>query len=84
MTSGDDHKPDPYGQTVSLPVPDTFPFPYPTPYSIQVDLMRTVFRAIEEKKIAIVGHRSSSQFVLILRSNRLRVLENRSPSSRPP
>ncbi|KAK1925113.1 helicase C-terminal domain-containing protein [Papiliotrema laurentii] len=54
MTSGDDHKPDPYGQTVSLPVPDTFPFPYPTPYSIQVDLMRTVFRAIEEKKIAIV------------------------------
>ena len=40
---------------VTLPTPDTFPFPYPTPYAIQVDLMRTVFEAIEQKKIAIVS-----------------------------
>lgn len=37
-----------------LPTPEAFPFPYPTPYAIQVDLMRTVFEAIEQKKIAIV------------------------------
>jgi hypothetical protein len=43
-------------QVVEIPLstPDVFPFPYPTPYSIQVDLMRTVFEAIEQKKIAIV------------------------------
>lgn len=39
---------------IPLPTPDVFPFPYPTPYQIQVDLMRTVFEAIEQKKIAIV------------------------------
>lgn len=39
----------------ALPVPETFPFPYPQPYEIQLDLMRTVFRAIEERKIAIVS-----------------------------
>jgi hypothetical protein len=39
---------------IPLPTPDVFPFPYSTPYQIQVDLMRTVFEAIEQKKIAIV------------------------------
>jgi len=39
---------------IPLPTPDVFPFPYPTPYQIQVDLMRTVFEAIEQKKIAVV------------------------------
>jgi chromosome transmission fidelity protein 1 len=39
---------------IPLPSPETFAFPYPTPYAIQVDLMRTVFEAIEQKKIAIV------------------------------
>jgi chromosome transmission fidelity protein 1 len=39
---------------IPLPTPDVFPFPYPTPYTIQVDLMRTVYVAIEQKKIAIV------------------------------
>jgi len=39
---------------IPLPTPDVFSFPYPTPYQIQVDLMRTVFEAIEQKKIAIV------------------------------
>ena len=39
---------------IPLPTPEVFPFPYPTPYQIQVDLMRTVFEAIEQKKIAIV------------------------------
>ena len=38
-----------------LPTPDTFPFPYAKPYDIQVDLMRTVFQAIEERKVAIVS-----------------------------
>jgi len=43
-------------EVVEIPLltPDVFPFPYPTPYSIQVDLMRTVFEAIEQRKIAIV------------------------------
>jgi Rad3-related DNA helicase len=35
--------------------PPSFPFPYPSPYSIQLDLMRTVFSAIEDGKIAIVS-----------------------------
>lgn len=43
------------GVEIPLPTPDSFPFPYPTPYAIQVDLMRTVFEAIERKKIAIVS-----------------------------
>ncbi|WVQ77661.1 hypothetical protein IAR50_007349 [Cryptococcus sp. DSM 104548] len=38
----------------ALPTPEKFPFPYPTPYGIQVDFMKTVFRAIEDRKIAIV------------------------------
>lgn len=42
-----------------LPTPDTFRFPYPTPYAIQVDLMRTVFEAIEQRKIAIVSESPS-------------------------
>lgn len=41
--------------TPALPTPESFPFPYPRPYDIQLDLMRTVFQAIEERKIAIVG-----------------------------
>ncbi|KIR32908.1 chromosome transmission fidelity protein 1 [Cryptococcus deuterogattii MMRL2647] len=40
--------------TPSLSTPETFPFPYPKPYDIQLDLMRVVFRAIEDGKIAIV------------------------------
>jgi hypothetical protein len=43
------------GLEIPLSTPESFPFPYPTPYSIQVDLMRTVFEAIERKKIAIVS-----------------------------
>lgn len=39
----------------SLPTPDSFPFPYVQPYSIQLDLMRTVFQAIENGKIAIAS-----------------------------
>ena len=38
----------------TLPTPDTFVFPYPSPYPIQVQLMQTVFRAVEDRKIAIV------------------------------
>ncbi|WVQ99004.1 hypothetical protein IAU59_006136 [Kwoniella sp. CBS 9459] len=38
----------------SLPTPESFPFPYPKPYDIQLQLMQTVFRAIEDGKIAIV------------------------------
>lgn len=45
-----------YGSSsLRLETPTTFPFPYPQPYSIQLDLMQTVFSAIEEGKIAIVG-----------------------------
>ncbi|KAG8774167.1 ATP-dependent DNA helicase chl1 [Serendipita sp. 411] len=40
---------------LALPTPDAFPiFPYSTPYKIQLDLMRHLFSAIEERKMAIV------------------------------
>lgn len=42
-------------ETAPLPTPASFAFPYPQPYDIQNDLMKTVFRAIEERKIAIVS-----------------------------
>lgn len=38
----------------TLPTPTAFDFPYPQPYAIQLELMQTVFRAIEDRKIAIV------------------------------
>lgn len=37
-----------------LETPSSFPFPF-TPYQIQLDLMQTVFSAIEDEKIAIVS-----------------------------
>ncbi len=40
---------------MSLPTPESFPaFPFDPPYSIQVDLMKHVYSAIENRKIAIV------------------------------
>lgn len=39
-----------------LDTPDAFPVLYPQPYIIQLDLMRTVFATIEDRKIAIVRH----------------------------
>ncbi|KAM6494135.1 Helicase C-terminal domain containing protein [Amanita muscaria] len=40
---------------LNLPTPDSFPaFPYDPPYQIQVDLMRHLYTAIEEKKVTIV------------------------------
>jgi len=35
-----------------LPTPETFPFPF-TPYSIQVDFMRNLYTAIEQRKVGI-------------------------------
>jgi len=41
--------------TLSLPTPDAFPiFPYDTPYGIQLNLMRHLYQAIEDKAIAVV------------------------------
>ncbi|KAF4591168.1 ATP-dependent DNA helicase chl1 [Pleurotus pulmonarius] len=41
--------------SLSLPTPESFPaFPFDPPYSIQVDLMKHVYSAIENRKIAIV------------------------------
>ena len=40
--------------SLDLPVPDHFPaFPY-DPYSIQVDIMRHLYAAIEQRKVTIV------------------------------
>ena len=40
--------------SLKLPTPDDFAaFPF-TPYDIQLDLMRHVFSAIEDKKVAIM------------------------------
>lgn len=37
-----------------LPAPESFSFPYETPYPIQTELMHLVYQAIESSKIAIV------------------------------
>lgn len=37
-----------------LKTPDRFAFPFLKPYDIQLQLMRTVFSAIERRQIAIV------------------------------
>jgi hypothetical protein len=37
-----------------LETPTKFAFPFPKPYDIQLQLMRTVFGAIEKRQIAIV------------------------------
>ena len=38
-----------------LETPTSFAFPFPKPYDIQLQLMRTVFNAIERNQIAIVS-----------------------------
>jgi hypothetical protein len=38
-----------------LETPVNFAFPFPKPYDIQLQLMRTVFSAIERNQIAIVS-----------------------------
>lgn len=53
--------PDKAGEAGRLPTPTTFDFPYPNPYPIQLDLMQTVFRAIEDRKIAIVRYDSPKE-----------------------
>ena len=41
--------------SLDLPIPTHFPaFPYDPPYSIQVDLMRHLYEAIEQRKVTIV------------------------------
>lgn len=37
----------------SLVIPDNFSFPYPKPYSIQLDLMKSLYKTLELKKIGI-------------------------------
>lgn len=53
------HSEDPISATskatkLPLPEPESFSFPYATPYPIQTELMYLVYRAIEDEKIAIV------------------------------
>lgn len=41
--------------SLHLETPDVFPaFPYDTPYSIQTDLMRHLYEAIEKRAVTIV------------------------------
>lgn len=47
----------PEASGIVLATPTSFPFPFAKPYDIQVQLMQTVFQAIEERKIAIVRDR---------------------------
>jgi len=42
------------GELLPLPPPESFSFPYETPYPIQTELMHLVYQAIEGNKIAIV------------------------------
>lgn len=54
--------------SLKLPTPDSFPaFPFDPPYSIQIDLMRHLYSAIEHRQIAIAesptGTVSSSRLV---------------------
>ena len=40
---------------LQLPTPEGFPaFPYNPPYGIQTDLMRHLYKSIEQKKVTIV------------------------------
>lgn len=42
-------------ESLALETPETFPaFPYDPPYDIQVDLMRHLYSAVENRKVAIV------------------------------
>lgn len=65
-----------------LETPESFPFPYAKPYGIQVDLMRVVFEAIENGKIAIVSrpeygcHDGEGVDSILIRLNRQRVPES--------
>ena len=34
-------------------IPEDFSFPYPKPYDIQLDLMRSLYKTLELKKIGI-------------------------------
>jgi chromosome transmission fidelity protein 1 len=36
-----------------ISLPSDFSFPYPKPYDIQLDLMRSLFKTLELKKIGI-------------------------------
>lgn len=48
---------------LSLPTPASFPaFPYDPPYTVQTDLMKHVYSAIEGKKIAIVESPTGTVF----------------------
>lgn len=62
------------GLEATLPTPAAFDFPYPQPYAIQLELMQTVFRAIEDRKIAIVGFKhiciASHTLAYVFRSSR--------------
>ena len=41
--------------SLSLSTPDAFPaFPYDKPYDIQLELMQHLYRAIEDKAVAVV------------------------------
>ncbi|KAJ3758309.1 helicase C-terminal domain-containing protein [Lentinula raphanica] len=41
--------------TLILPTPDTFPaFPYALPYTIQTELMRHLYEAIEHRKVTVI------------------------------
>jgi hypothetical protein len=45
----------PSNMPLELATPDSFPaFPYNPPYSIQVDLMRHLYAAIEHRKVTII------------------------------
>lgn len=39
---------------MSLPTPDVFPFPYATPYAIQLQLMQHIYHTLEHSHLAIV------------------------------
>ena len=36
-----------------MEIPETFPFPYEKPYSIQLDFMKALYKTLESKKIGI-------------------------------
>ncbi|KAI9465416.1 DNA repair helicase [Lactarius psammicola] len=60
-----------------LPTPDSFPaFPFDTPYSIQVDLMRHLYSAIEGRQIAIAESPTGTGKTLSLLSATLSWLDD--------
>ncbi|KAI9509200.1 DNA repair helicase [Russula earlei] len=65
------------GSSLTLPTPDSFPvFPFDPPYSIQVELMRHIYSAIEHRQVSIAESPTGTGKTLSLLSSTLTWLDD--------